>query len=145
MKCRWIAFASTAHEDKLTMADVPWPPSDHGSRSSMPVFHSFLLHTLSSRSVYLSLEGRFAAGIIAALASLSTDSEKPGAASQAAAFRDAYHQAQLRWHPDKFHRQFGDRLEQTEADQIHSRVLLISQQVNAEWSEYTKKDSTDNQ
>ena len=54
-----------------------------------------------------------------------------------AALRKGFKKASLRWHPDKFSHRYGDRLDPKQADFIMQRVMLVSQQINAEWQQHS--------
>mmetsp|Transcript_14411 Transcript_14411/g.40674 ORF Transcript_14411/g.40674 Transcript_14411/m.40674 type:complete len:245 (+) Transcript_14411:864-1598(+) len=110
---RWVLFEERQDKEHtmLGAADIPWPPSTEGLLESMTTATNVMGDTNSSWPW------------------------DPQDYDILQAYRQAYHKASRRWHPDKFLNRFGHLLALDASEEVLARVNSISQQVNREWQE----------
>ena len=104
---KWVAFLGDDGNSKITVCDVPWPPSTK--------------HILKNAAAAES------GGLSEGLSDEELKSKN---------YRRAYKRLMLRWHSDKFAQRFSHRIDDLDFDLVITRVGEVTSAVVEQWNEF---------
>ena len=104
---KWVAFLGDDGNSKITVCDVPWPPSTK--------------HILKNAAAAES------GGLSEGLSDEELKSKN---------YRRAYKRLMLRWHSDKFAQRFSHRIDDLDFELVITRVGEVTSAVVEQWNEF---------